>query len=101
MSMTIPSLVFALIIASLYGALYHLIRGGGLGRLLLFLIFGWVGFALGHLVGIWQEWILLPLGELNLGMSTLGSLIFLVGGDWVSRIRIGDMGTFSDDENGV
>ena len=99
--MTIPSLVFALLIASLYGALYHLIRGGGLGRLLLFLIFGWAGFALGHLVGLWQEWTLLPLGELNFGMSTLGSLIFLVGGDWVSRIRIGDMGTFSDDENGV
>ena len=99
--MTIPSLVFALIIASLYGALYHLIRGGGLGRLLLFLIFGWAGFAAGHLVGTWQEWILLPVGELNLGMSTLGSLIFLIGGDWVSRIRIGEMGTFSDDENGV
>jgi hypothetical protein len=95
--MTIPSLVFALLIASLYGALYHLIRGGGLGRLLLFLIFGWAGFAAGHLVGIWRDWILIPLGELNLGMSTIGSLVFLVVGDWVSRIQIGDMGTFSDD----
>ena len=99
--MTTPSLVFALLIASLYGALYHLIRGGGLGRLLLFLIFGWTGFVVGHLVGNWQGWILIPLGELNLGMSTLGSFIFLVGGDWVSRIRIGDVQTFSDDENGV
>jgi hypothetical protein len=95
--MTIPSLVFALLIASLYGALYHLIRGGGLGRLLLFLIFGWAGFAAGHLVGIWRDWILIPLGELNLGMSTIGSLVFLVVGDWASRIQIGDMGTFSDD----
>jgi len=90
--MTIPSFVFALMIASLYGALYHLIRGGGLGRLLLFLIFGWVGFAVGHLVGIWQGWVLIPVGELNWGLSTLGSLIFLVGGDWISHIRIGDMG---------
>ena len=87
--MTIPSLIFALLIASLYGVLYHLIRDGGLGRLLLFLIFGWAGFALGHLLGIWQGWVLLPVGELNLGLSTLGSLVLLVLVDWVSRIRIG------------
>jgi hypothetical protein len=99
--MTIPSLVFALLIASLYGALYHLIRGGGLGRLLLFLIFGWMGFAAGHLVGIWQEWILIPMGELNLGMSTIGSLVFLVVADWVSHLQMGDSNTFSDDENRV
>jgi len=99
--MTIPSLIFAFLIASLLGFLYHLIRGGGLGRILLFLIFGWLGFAVGHLVGIWQGWVLMPVGELNLGMSILGSLIFLVGGDWISRIRIGDMETFSDDEKGV
>lgn len=99
--MTIPSLIFAFLIASLYGALYHLIRGGGLGRLLLFLIFGWAGFAGGHLLGIWQGWVLMPVGELNLGMSTFGSLIFLVGGDWVSRIHISGSHAFSDDENGV
>ena len=99
--MTIPSLIFALLIASLYGALYHLIRGGGLGRLLLFLIFGWTGFAAGHFLGIWRGWLLLPVGELNLGLSTLGSLIFLVGGDWISRIRLGDMGVFPEDKNGV
>ena len=99
--MTIPSLIFAFLIASLIGAFYHLVRGGSLGRLLLFLIFGWTGFAVGHLVGIWQSWVLLPMGELNLGMSMLGSLFFLVVGDWMSRIRIGESRTFSDDENGV
>ena len=99
--MTIPSLLFALLIASLYGVLYHLIRGGGLGRLLLFLIFGWAGFALGHLLGIWRGWVLLPLGELNLGLSTLGSLLLLVLADWVSSIGIAGSRSFSDDENSV
>lgn len=99
--MVIPSLIFAFLIASLYGALYHLIRGGRLGRLLLFLIFGWAGFALGHLVGIWQGWILIPLGELNWGLSTLGSLIFLAFGDWISRLRIGGSRAFPDNENRV
>lgn len=86
--MTIPSLLFGLLIASLYGVLYHLIRGGGLGRLLLFLIFGWIGFALGHLAGVWRGWVFIPLGELNLGLSTLGSLFLLGLGDWVSSIGI-------------
>ena len=70
--MTIPSIIIAFLIASLYGALYHLIRGGGLGRILLYLLFSWSGFALGHVVGNWQGWLLFPLGQLNLGMSTLG-----------------------------
>ena len=99
--MTIPSLIFALLIASLYGVLYHLVRDGGLGRLLLFLIFGWAGFALGHLLGIWQGWVFLPVGELNLGLSTLGSLILLVLVDWVSRIRIGGSRTFPEEDNRV
>ena len=98
--MTIPALAFALLIASLYGFLYHLVRGGGLGRLLLFLILGWVGFALGHLLGIWQGWVLMPVGELNLGLSTLGSLILLALGDWMSRIRMGGE-RYSDHKNGV
>jgi hypothetical protein len=84
--MTIPSFLFALLIASLYGVLYHLIRGGGLGRLLLFLIFGWAGFALGHFIGIWRGWMLISVGELNLGLSTLGSLLLLVLGDWISGL---------------
>lgn len=87
--MTIPAYIFAFLSASLLGALYHLVRGGGLGRLFLYLLFSWLGFALGHLVGIWQEWILLPIGQLNLGISILGSLILLIGGDWASRIMIG------------
>ncbi len=98
--MTIPSLIFAFLIASLYGALYHLIRGGRLGRLLLFLILGWAGFVSGYLLGLWKGWLLFPLGELNFGLSSLGSLIFLVAGDWISQIRVRSE-TFSDDENGV
>lgn len=98
--MTIPTLIFACLVASLLGALYHLIRGGGLGRLFLYLLFSWTGFALGHFAGVWQGWLLFPLGQLDLGMTILGSLVFLIGGDWISRIRIGSK-AFPDDENGV
>ena len=84
--LTFPAILFALLIASLYGLLYHLIRNGGAGRLLLYLLFSWAGFALGHLLGAWLEFWLFPLGALNLGMSTLGSLLVLLLGDWISRL---------------
>ncbi len=86
--MTLPSLLFALVIALLYGALYHLIRGGGFWRLLLYLGLSVVGFAIGHFIGIWRGWIYIPLGSLNLGLSSIGSLSILVIGDWLSRIEV-------------
>lgn len=87
--MTIPALLFALLVAFLYGALYHLLRGGDFWRLLLFLSLSVLGFAAGHLVGLWRGWVFLPLGSLNLGMSSLGSLLVLLTGDWLSRVEPG------------
>jgi hypothetical protein len=98
--MTIPSLVFAVLIASLLGALYHLIRGGGPGRLFLDLFLSWAGFALGHFVGLWRGWLLFPMGQLDVGLSILGSLILLVGVDWISHFRLGT-DTFSNGDKGV
>jgi hypothetical protein len=85
--MTVPTLLFALLIALLYGSLYHLLRGGGFWRLVLYLVLSVLGFVIGHLIGLWRGWILMQLGSLNLGMSSLGSLLILVIGDWLSRIE--------------
>lgn len=85
--MTPPSLLFALVVALFYGAVYHLIRDGGFWRLLLYLCLSVSGFVIGHLIGIWREWIFLPLGALNLGLSSLGSIVVLILGDWLSRVE--------------
>jgi len=85
--MTLPTLLFALIIALLYGSLYHLLRGGGFWRLFLYLVLSVFGFAIGHLVGLWRGWVFAPLGSLNVGMSSVGSFVILVIGDWLSRIE--------------
>jgi hypothetical protein len=85
--MTLPSLLFALLIALFFGSLYHLIRGGGFLRLLFDLLMSTIGFAAGHLLGLWQGWFLFPFGALNLGLSSLGCLLVLVLGDWLSRIK--------------
>jgi len=85
--MTIPTLLFALLVAVLYGALYHLLRGGGFWRLIFYFGLSALGFGAGHLFSLWLGWSFIPLGSLNLGPSSLGSLIFLIGGDWLSRIE--------------
>jgi len=75
--MTIPALFFGFVIASLYGALFHMVRGGSPVRLLLFMALSWLGFALGHIIGIWRGWILFPIGPLNFGAATIGSILSL------------------------
>ena len=86
--MTLPALLFALLVALLYGALYHFVRGGGFGRLILFFILSMIGFSLGHLVGLWRGWVWMPVGSINLGPSSIGSLLILVFGDWLTRIEV-------------
>jgi len=85
--MTIPSLLFALLVALLYGALYHFLRGGRFWRLILYFGLSILGFAVGQLISFWQGWLFIPFGSLDLGSASIGSLIFLVGGDWLSRIE--------------
>ena len=86
--MTIPSLLFALLIALLYGALYHFLRGGGFWRMILDFGLSVIGFAMGQLVGYLSGWLFVPLGALNLGAASIGSIVILVVGDWLSRIEV-------------
>ena len=87
--MTLPAILFSLLIALLYGAVYHLIRGGGFWRLVLYCLLSIFGFAIGYLVGIWRGWVWIPLGTINFGVCTIGSLVFLLLGDWLSRFEVG------------
>ena len=86
--MTLPAFLFALLIALLYGAVYHLIRGGGFWRLFLYLGLSLFGFVAGHLIGLWRGWVWIPLGSINFGLSSIGSIIILFLGDWLSRMEV-------------
>jgi hypothetical protein len=86
--MTLPTLLFALLVALLYGALYHLIRGGGFWRLVWYLVLSLAGFFTGHFIGSWLGFVLLPLGTLNLGVCSAGSVLMLLFGDWVTRLGL-------------
>jgi uncharacterized membrane protein YeaQ/YmgE (transglycosylase-associated protein family) len=86
--MSIPTLFLGLILSTLYGALFHLWRGGNAGRLLLYLILAWVGFWLGQLIGNYLKLSFDTLGQLHIVFATLGSLIFLAIGYWLSLVQV-------------
>ena len=86
--MTLPALLFGLVVSTLYGAAFHLWQGGGAGRLLLYILLSWTGFWLGHLIGGFLGWTFLSVGPVHLGMSTITSLIFLGGGHWLSLVEV-------------
>ena len=85
---TLPALIFALILAMLCGGIYHFVRGGSGWYLLLYFLLSIVGFAAGQGVSIWRGWILLQFGMLDVGMGVIGSVVFLVIGDWLSKIEV-------------
>jgi len=80
-------ILFALLIALLLGALFHILRGGNGWRLLLYLASSVIGFALGQGLSLWRGWRLLAFGALDVGAGIIGSFIFLALGDWLSRIE--------------
>jgi hypothetical protein len=87
--MTLPSVAFSVVCACLLGALFHVVVDGGGARLVLYLALSSLGFALGQLLASAQGWSFLPVGPVQLGFAVLGSLVFLLVGHWLSRIRIG------------
>jgi hypothetical protein len=85
--MSIPTLLLGLIISTLYGALFHLWRGGNAGRLLLYLVLSWVGFWVGQILGNVLNLSFDTIGQLHIGLATLGSVIFLAIGYWLSLVQ--------------
>lgn len=73
-----PGLVFAFALATLYGALFHFIFGGDARRLAVFLLASWIGFAVGHVIGVIAGIELLSLGGLRAAAASGGSLLALM-----------------------
>ena len=72
-----PTTTFGFIIATLFGALFHLIMGGDARRLALFLLAGWVGFGLGQLLGAVFGINILNIGTLRIFSASVGVVIAL------------------------
>jgi hypothetical protein len=83
----LPGLLLGFVLSTLYGAIFHLWRGGGLGRLLGYIILSWIGFWSGQFLANNLGWTFITVGSLHLGLASLGSLILLLLGYWLSLVR--------------
>jgi len=72
-----PILTFGFILATLFGAGFHLLFGGGARRLALFLVVSWLGFALGHIIGILFDVNLFNIGSIRFFSAAICTAIFL------------------------
>jgi uncharacterized membrane protein YeaQ/YmgE (transglycosylase-associated protein family) len=70
--------VLGFILATLYGAAFHLIVGGNTRRMALYILAGWLGFALGQAFGSLLGVRVLSIGPINTFSATLGSWLALV-----------------------
>jgi len=86
--MTPQAILFGVLISTLIGALFHLWRGGGLSRLILYVLLSWLGFWGGHLLAASLKWNFAAIGPLNLGMGILMAVIVLAIGYWLSLVKI-------------
>ena len=83
--MNLPTILLGIVISTLYGALFHLVRGGGLSRLFIYLVLSWVGFWSGQMIATQFNWSFMTIGSLHIGAATLGSLLLLLLGSWLTQ----------------
>ncbi len=86
--MTIPSIFYGFLFATLYGSLFHLWRGGKFGRYIVFVLLSWMGFWIGQIIAEITSWTFISIGAIHLGMATIGSALFLFVGSWLSLAKI-------------
>ncbi|HVU14235.1 MAG TPA: hypothetical protein VHD90_23310 [Phototrophicaceae bacterium] len=82
-----PTLTFAFILATLYGAVFHLILGGDARRLAFFLLSSWIGFGLGQMAGVTLQIDVFDIGALRVVSATLGAFVALIVATLLSARR--------------
>ncbi len=77
-------LVLGFLLASVYGAIFHLIYGGSLRRILLYLAAAWVGFIIGQLAGDFLNLEWFKVGRVHLLSASVGAWLLLLGARWLA-----------------
>ncbi|MCZ7668339.1 MAG: hypothetical protein M5U34_14700 [Chloroflexi bacterium] len=83
MNGTAAALVLGFLLATAYGAGFHLLIGGPAKQILVYILAAWLGFAVGHFVGDFLNIGFLKLGALHLLTASLGSWLFLILSWWL------------------
>ena len=83
--MTTPAYLISIILATLYGTVFHLYKGGDASRILLYVVSSWMGFIIGHNVSQIVGASIYSIGPLNAGMASLGSGLALFLAHWLAN----------------
>lgn len=73
-----PALIFAFLVATLYGSIYHLVVGGDARRLALLLLASWLGFTVGQVLGELLDMNTMNVGVIHFLSASLGAFIALL-----------------------
>ncbi len=76
-------LVLGFLLASIYGGVFHLIFGGSIRRIALYLVVAWAGFFIGQFIGDFLNFELLKLGKIHLISASLGAWLALFATWWL------------------
>lgn len=75
---SVPSLILAFVLASIYGLAFYLLFGRGWLGLAVYWLVGLVGFGLGQILSSVLSFSLLPIGSVNAIEGSVTSLIALL-----------------------
>ncbi len=84
---TASGIVLGFLLATIYGAAFHLFVGGPPRRIILYVLASWIGFTIGHFVGDLLGIELLRLGAVHLFSASLGAWIALISSWLLERSR--------------
>lgn len=79
--------VLGLLLATAYGAAFHLVFGGHARRIVLYILASWLGFIVGHLAGFWLDITLFQLGAVHLLSASIGSWVALAAAHWLGVVN--------------
>lgn len=85
--MTIASYFLGFVLSSLLGFAFHLWKGGKIGRIVLYLIFSWIGFWGAQILGTSLKIDFLMIGSLLVGFDLFGAVVILLFGHWISQVH--------------
>ena len=84
MTQTASGLVLGFLLATAYGAGFHFLLGGPARRIVHYVLAAWLGFTLGHFIGVFANITLLKLGVLHLFSASVGAWIMLIVSYWLA-----------------
>jgi hypothetical protein len=82
-----PGFLFAFLLSTAYGAGFHMLFGGPVKKLLLYISAAWLGFALGQWVGPYIGLKLLMVGPVHSFSASIGAWTALIVSHWLGKER--------------